>query len=79
MILNDIKRVPPNALLGAILTGPNQHQFRCVHYYVDIQNNDFVLEMQPLGEIFSDPNETDGYCLSDMTDWSISLQGGFIS
>ncbi len=79
MILHDIKRVPPNALLGAILTGPNEHQFKCVSYYVDIQNNDFVLEMQPLGEIFSDPNETDGYFLSEMTDWSISLQGGFVS
>ena len=41
MILHDIKRVPPNALLGAILTGPNEHQFKCVSYYVDIQNNDF--------------------------------------
>ena len=79
MILFDIKRVPPNALIGAFLTMPNGHEFKCVNYYVDIQNNNFVLELQPLGDICSDPTATEGYCLSDMTDWSISLQGGFVS
>ncbi len=75
MILNDIKRVPPNALLGAYVTMPNGHQFKCVNYYVDIQNNNFLLELQSS----EDPTSRQGYCLSDMTDWSIDLQGGFIS
>ena len=48
-------------------------------YYVDIQNNNFVLELQPLEDICSDPTATEGYCLSDMTDWSINLKGGFVS
>ena len=47
MNLLDIKRVPPNALIGAYLTSPNKHRYRCVSYYVDIQNNEFVLEVQP--------------------------------
>tara|TARA_R100000458_G_C8176577_1_gene175125 strand:+ start:52 stop:279 length:228 start_codon:yes stop_codon:yes gene_type:complete len=75
MILNDIKRVPPNALLGAYVTMPNGHEFKCVNYYVDIQNNNFLLELQSS----KDPTSRQGYCLSHMTDWSISLQGGFIS
>ena len=79
MILNDIKRVPPNALLGAYVTMPNGHEFKCVNYYVDIQNNNFVLELQTEGDICSDSTSSQGYCLSDMTDWSIRLQGGFVS
>ena len=73
MILNDIKRVPPNALLGAYVTSPNGQEFKCVNYYVDIQNNHFLLELQP-----SNPTNSSGYPLSEMTDWSISLQGGFL-
>ena len=75
MILNDIKRVPPNTLIGAYLTSPNGQEFKCVNYYIDIQNNNFVLEIQ----LSKDPTRSQGYCLSDMNDWSISLQGGFIS
>ena len=75
MILNDIKRVPPNALLGAYVTMPNGNEFKCVNYYVDMQNNNFLLELQSS----KDPTSRQGYCLSDMTYWSISLQGGFVS
>ena len=76
MNLLDIKRVPPNALIGAYLTSPNKHRYRCVSYYVDIQNNEFVLEVQPEDDICSDPTETFGYQLSILSDWSLSLQGG---
>ena len=79
MILHDIKRVPPNALIGAYLTSPNGQEFKCVNYYIDIQNNNFVLELQNEGDICSDSTSSQGYCLSDMTDWSIRLQGGFVS
>ena len=45
----------------------------------NILGNNFVLELQPLEDICSDPTATEGYCLSDMTDWSINLKGGFVS